>query len=78
MVRIRLMRLGAKKQPFYRVVIADAKSRRNGPFIEIVGTYNPKTDPPEINLNIDRVKYWIEKGAQPSDTVKKLITRVSA
>ncbi|HOA82342.1 MAG TPA: 30S ribosomal protein S16 [Thermodesulfovibrio thiophilus] len=78
MVRIRLMRLGAKKQPFYRVVIADAKSRRNGPFIEIIGTYNPKTDPPEINLNIDRVKYWIEKGAQPSDTVKKLITRVSA
>jgi len=78
LVRIRLMRLGAKKQPFYRVVIADAKSRRNGPFIEIVGTYNPKTDPPEINLNIDRVKYWIEKGAQPSDTVKKLITRVSA
>lgn len=78
MVRIRLMRLGAKKKPFYRVVIADARARRNGPFIEIVGTYNPKTDPPEVNLKMDRIKYWLEKGAQPSDTVKKLIERVSA
>lgn len=77
MVRIRLMRLGAKKKPFYRVVIADAKARRNGPFIEIVGIYNPKKEPPEINLKMDRVKYWLEKGAQPSDTVKKLIERVS-
>jgi len=78
LVRIRLMRLGAKKKPFYRVVIADAKARRNGPFIEIVGIYNPKTEPAEINLKMDRVKYWLEKGAQPSDTVKKLIERVSA
>ncbi len=78
MVRIRLMRLGAKKKPFYRVVIADAKARRNGPYIEIVGTYNPKTDPPEIKLDMDRVKYWLQKGAQPTDTVKKLIERASS
>lgn len=78
MVRIRLMRLGAKKKPFYRVVVADAKARRNGPFIEIVGTYNPKTDPAEINLDMEKVKYWLGKGAQPSETVKKLIERVSA
>lgn len=78
MVRIRLMRLGAKKKPFYRVVVADARARRNGPFIEIVGTYNPKTDPAEIKLDMERVNYWLEKGAQPSDTVKKIIERVSA
>ncbi len=78
MVRIRLMRLGAKKKPFYRVVVADAKARRNGPFIEIVGTYNPKTEPAEINLDMEKVKYWLGKGAQPSETVKKLIERVSA
>ncbi|WP_297214074.1 MULTISPECIES: 30S ribosomal protein S16 [Thermodesulfovibrio] len=78
MVRIRLMRLGAKKKPFYRVVVADAKARRNGPFIEIIGTYNPKNDPAEIKLDMERVNYWLGKGAQPSDTVKKLIERVSA
>ena len=78
MIRIRLMRLGAKKKPFYRVVVADAKARRNGPYIEIIGTYNPKNDPPEINLNIERVNYWIGKGAQPSDTVKNLIKSVTA
>ncbi len=78
LVKIRLMRLGAKKKPFYRVVIADAKARRNGPYIEIVGTYNPKTEPPEIKLDMDRVKYWLQNGAQPTDTVKKLIERVSA
>jgi len=72
------MRLGAKKKPFYRVVIADAKARRNGPFIEIVGTYNPKTEPAEINLNMERINYWLQKGAQPSDTVKKLIGVVSS
>jgi small subunit ribosomal protein S16 len=72
------MRLGAKKKPFYRVVVADAKARRNGPYIEIIGTYNPKNDPPEINLNIERVNYWIGKGAQPSDTVKNLIKSVTA
>ncbi|MGB9822124.1 30S ribosomal protein S16 [Thermodesulfovibrio sp.] len=78
LVRIRLMRLGAKKKPFYRVVVTDARARRDGPFIEIVGTYNPKKDPAEVNLNMERVKYWLQKGAQPSDTVKKLIEQVSA
>lgn len=78
MVRIRLMRLGAKKKPFYRVVVADSRARRNGPFIEILGTYDPKVDPPQVNLKMDRLNYWLEKGAQPSDTVKKLIQRVSA
>lgn len=73
MVRIRLMRLGAKKKPFYRVVVADARARRNGPFIEIVGTYNPKREPADINLNIERINYWLSKGAQPTDTVKRLI-----
>lgn len=77
MVRIRLMRLGAKKKPFYRVVVADSKARRNGPFIEIVGTYNPKKEPAEINLDIEKIKDWIGKGAQPSETVKKLIERIS-
>ncbi len=78
MVKIRLMRLGAKKKPFYRVVVADSRARRNGPFIEIVGTYDPKKEPPEIKLDMDRVKYWLQNGAQPTDTVKKLIERVSA
>lgn len=78
MVRIRLMRLGAKKKPFYRVVVADARARRNGPFIEIVGTYNPKSEPADIKLNLERINYWIKQGAQPSDTVKKLIERVTA
>ncbi|MCS7203008.1 MAG: 30S ribosomal protein S16 [Thermodesulfovibrio sp.] len=78
MVRIRLMRMGAKKKPFYRVVVADSKARRDGPFIEIVGTYNPKTDPAEIKLNMERINYWISKGAQPTDTVKKLIETVTS
>lgn len=73
MVRIRLMRLGAKKKPFYRVVVADSRARRDGPFIEIVGTYNPKKDPAEVTLNIERIKYWLARGAQPTDTVRKLI-----
>ncbi|MCX7724270.1 MAG: 30S ribosomal protein S16 [Thermodesulfovibrio sp.] len=77
MVRIRLMRMGAKKKPFYRVVVADSRARRDGPFIEIVGTYNPRTEPAEIKLNMERINYWLQKGAQPSDTVKKLIERVS-
>jgi len=78
LVRIRLMRLGAKKKPFYRVVVADARARRNGPFIEILGTYDPKKEPPEVKLQTERLNYWLKQGAQPSDTVKKLIERVSA
>lgn len=72
------MRMGAKKKPFYRVVIADSRARRDGPFIEIVGTYNPKTEPAEIKLNMERINYWLSKGAQPTDTVKKLIETVTS
>ena len=72
-VRIRLTRVGSKKNPIYRVVVADARSPRDGRFIEIVGRYNPQTDPSTIELDADKVKDWISKGAQPSDAVSKLI-----
>jgi small subunit ribosomal protein S16 len=71
--RIRLARVGSKKNPIYRVVVADARSPRDGRFIEIVGQYNPQTDPSTINLDEDRVRDWIGKGAQPSDSVKRLL-----
>ncbi len=71
--RIRLARVGSKKNPIYRVVVADARSPRDGRFIEIVGQYNPQTDPSTINLNEERVRDWIGKGAQPSDSVKRLL-----
>jgi small subunit ribosomal protein S16 len=71
--RIRLARVGSKKNPIYRVVVADARSPRDGKFIEIVGQYNPQTDPSTINLNEERVRDWIGKGAQPSDSVKRLL-----
>ncbi len=73
MVKLRLTRMGSHKKPFYRIVAADSKARRDGPFIEIIGTYNPLTEPSSINLDKERVDYWISKGAQPTDTVKKLI-----
>ena len=75
MVKIRLTRLGAHKRPFYRVVIADSRARRNGPFIEIIGTYDPLKEPSEVKLNVDKVKYWLQRGAQPTVIVKKLIQR---
>ena len=75
MVKIRLTRLGAHKRPFYRVVIADSRARRDGPFIEIIGTYDPLKEPSEVKLNVDKVKYWLQRGAQPTDIVKKLIQR---
>ncbi len=71
--RIRLARVGSKKNPIYRVVVADARSPRDGKFIEIVGQYNPQTDPSTINLNEERVRDWIGKGALPSDSVKRLL-----
>ena len=71
--RIRLARVGSKKNPIYRVVVADARSPRDGKFIEIVGQYNPQTDPSTINLNEERLRDWIGKGAQPSDSVKRLL-----
>ena len=72
-VRMRLTRVGSKKNPIYRVVVADSRSPRDGKFIEIVGRYNPQTDPSTIELDEEKVKDWLGKGAQPSDAVAKLI-----
>ena len=72
-VRMRLTRVGSKKNPIYRVVVADARSPRDGRFIEIIGRYNPQTDPSTIELDEDKVKDWLGKGAQPSEAVSKLI-----
>ncbi len=75
MVKIRLTRLGAHKKPFYRIIVADSRARRDGPFVEIIGTYDPKKEPSEIKVNLERAKHWIELGAQPTDTVRKLLQR---
>ncbi|MDR2360266.1 MAG: 30S ribosomal protein S16 [Oscillospiraceae bacterium] len=75
MVKIRLRRMGAKKAPFYRVVVADSRFPRDGRFIEEIGTYNPLTDPAEVKIDSERVKYWISNGAQPTDTVKTLLKK---
>ncbi len=74
-VKIRLRRMGAKKAPFYRVVVADSRYPRDGRFIEEVGTYNPMTDPAEVKVNAEAVKKWIGNGAQPTDTVKALLKK---
>jgi small subunit ribosomal protein S16 len=71
--RIRLARVGSKKNPIYRVVVADSRSPRDGRFIEIVGRYNPQTQPSTIDLDADKINDWISKGAQPSDSVKRLM-----
>ncbi|MCX8026798.1 MAG: 30S ribosomal protein S16 [Thermodesulfovibrionales bacterium] len=76
MVKLRLTRMGSHKRPFYRIIAADSRARRDGPFIEIIGTYDPLKEPKEVKVKEDRVKYWIEKGAQPTDTVKKLLKGV--
>ena len=73
MLAIRLMRTGAKKRPSYRIVVKEKQSKRDGAYLENLGTYNPTRDPAEIKLDADRVRYWIEKGAQPTDTVRRLI-----
>ena len=74
-VKIRLARHGAKKRPFYRIVVADNESPRDGRFLETVGTYNPLLDPAEVSLKTERIKYWINQGAIPSDTVKSLLKK---
>lgn len=76
MVKIRLTRRGAKKKPSYRVIVADVRARRDGPFLEILGSYNPLRDPSEIRIDIERAKYWLSVGAQPTNTVKNLLKRV--
>ncbi|MFH1574972.1 MAG: 30S ribosomal protein S16 [Acidobacteriota bacterium] len=75
MLRIRLTRMGANKKPCYRVVVTEQKRARDGRFVEIVGHYNPVTNPPSIELNMERVRHWIDRGAQPSDTVSSLIKK---
>lgn len=72
-VKLRLMRMGKKKQPTYRVVAADVRSPRDGRFIEIVGIYNPRTDPSQISIDNAKAVAWLAKGAQPTDTVRKLL-----
>jgi small subunit ribosomal protein S16 len=74
-LRIRLARIGKKKQPFYRVVVLDKRRPRNGRFVEIVGTYDPLKNPPEVKLDAERVKHWLGHGAQPSDTVRTFLRR---
>ena len=75
MVRIRLRRTGRKKTPTYRIVVADSQSPRDGRFIEIIGQYVPRQGNTAINLEVDRANYWLDKGAQPSDTVRSLLRR---
>jgi small subunit ribosomal protein S16 len=72
-VRMRLTRVGSKKNPIYRVVVADSRSPRDGKFIDIVGRYNPQTDPSTIDFDEDKVRDWLSKGAQPSGTVSRLL-----
>ena len=74
-VKIRLRRAGAKKAPFYRVVVADSRYPRDGRFIEEVGTYDPMTEPSKFTVDADKVKQWMENGAQPTDTVKSLLKK---
>ena len=74
-VKIRLARHGAKKRPYYRIVVADTESPRDGRYLEAVGSYNPLQDPAEVTLKADRVKYWIDQGALPSDTVKSILKK---
>ena len=78
MVKIRLRRMGAKKAPYYRIVVADSRAPRDGRFIEEVGTYNPDAEGEKLKVNMDRVQYWIANGAQPTDTVRGLIKKVEA
>jgi len=78
MVKIRLRRIGAKKSPFYRIVVADSRAPRDGRFIEEIGTYNPLTEPAEIRIDSERAQYWVKSGAQPTDTVKSLLKKAGA
>lgn len=74
-VKIRLKRIGAKKAPFYRIVVADSRSPRDGRFIEEIGTYNPLVEPSEVKINEESARKWLSNGAQPTDTVKSLLKK---
>ena len=78
MVKIRLRRMGAKKAPFYRIVVADSRYPRDGRFIEEIGIYNPVTDPSELKVDVDRAQAWIKTGAQPTETVRDLLKKAGA
>ncbi|MBQ5406282.1 MAG: 30S ribosomal protein S16 [Oscillospiraceae bacterium] len=78
MVKIRLRRMGAKKAPYYRIVVADSRCPRDGRFIEEVGVYDPMADGSKLTVKMDRVEYWIANGAQPTDTVRGLLKKVEA
>ena len=78
MVKIRLKRMGQKKAPFYRIVVADSRSPRDGRFIEELGVYDPMADGEKIKVDMERAKYWIANGAQPTDTVRGLLKKVEA
>ncbi|MCI8856836.1 MAG: 30S ribosomal protein S16 [Clostridiaceae bacterium] len=75
MVKIRLRRMGAKKAPFYRIVVADSRYPRDGRFIEEIGTYNPMTADAEVKINSERAQQWIKNGAQPTDTVRDILKK---
>ena len=74
-VKLRLLRMGAKKAPFYRIVAADSRAPRDGRFIELLGTYDPRTNPAKVTIKEEEVLKWINNGAQPSDTVKNLLSK---
>lgn len=77
-VKIRLRRMGAKKNPYYRIVVADSRSPRDGRCIEEIGTYNPLTDPATIQVDVEKAQQWIKNGAQPTDTVRGLLKKAGA
>jgi small subunit ribosomal protein S16 len=78
MLAIRLRRTGSSKKPYYRVVVADSRNWRDGRFVEVLGHYDPRRDPAAVTIDSERAKYWISKGAQPSETVESLLKRVAA
>ncbi len=78
MVKIRLRRMGAKKAPFYRIVVADSRYPRDGRFIEEIGTYNPVANPAELKVDAERAQAWIKNGAQPTETVRNLLKKANA
>ena len=77
MVKIRMRRMGAKKAPYYRIVVADARSPRDGRCIEEIGSYNPLTEPATITVDVEKAQQWIKNGAQPTDTVKALLKKAN-
>ena len=78
MLKIRLRRMGAKKDAFYRLVVSDSRSTPSGRFVDVLGTYDPRTDPASVNIDVARAEQWLGKGAHPSDTVRSLLGRAKA